>query len=284
MFPLELGLKSVLLAEVHVILHVVLGKLAGAWAPALRTVRYFALGVRLRLERLLHPDIPLILWPHVFFPILVAATPFMKVILLLLLAVILEDDIAGFILVDKEKNPRSLELVEGTVRNQFYLKEFTQIIEYVLDLALPLAGATAIPVELLQDGDEALIDLMVPGYHLFEVLSLFLLHELEELRQMLVHGLRIGLLHEALVEDDLFGDLKIVLEVLRIIHLEAQLEQLIVEPPQHAIHEHPVVPHLLHDAVLGDEVEVERVGESRRLREYLAIVVGEQARQLLVVD
>lgn len=282
MFPLELGLKSVLLAEVHVILHVVLGKLAGAWAPALRTVRYFALGVRLRLEGFLHPDIPLILWPHVFFPILVAATPFMKVILLLLLAVILEDDIAGFILVDKEKNPRSLKLVEGTIRNQFYLKELTQIIENVLDLAL--AGAIAIPVELLQDGDEALIDLMVPGYHLFEVLCLFLLHELEELRQMLVHGLRIGLLHEALVEDDLFGDLKIVLEVLRIVHLEAQLEQLIVEPPQHAIHEHPVVPHLLHDAVLGDEVEVERVGESRRLREYLAIVVGEQARQLLVVD
>ena len=284
MLPLELGLESVLLAEVHIIPHVVLGELAGVRAPALRTVRYFALRVRLRLERLLNPDIPLILWLHVLFPILVAATSLMNVILLLLLAVILEDDIAGFILVDEEKNPGSLELVEGTIRNQLNLKEFTQIIEYVLDLALSLSPANAISVELLQDGDEALIDLMVPGYHLFEMLSLFLLHELEELRQMLIHDLSIRLLHEALVEDDLLGDLQIVLEVLRIVHLEAQLEQLIVEPPQHAIHEHPVVPHLLHDAVLGDEVEVERVGESRWLREYLAIVVGEQARQLLVVD
>ena len=47
----------------------------------------------------------------------------MEVILLFLLfAAVLKDNIASLILIDKQKNARSLELVEGTVGNQLYLK------------------------------------------------------------------------------------------------------------------------------------------------------------------
>lgn len=125
---------------------------------------------------------------------------------------------------------------------------------------------------------------MMPCDHLFEIIFLILLHQLKKLSQMLVHGLRICFLHEALIENDLFGDLEIVLQVFFIVDLEAQPKQLVVESPQDTIYEHPVILYLLYYAVIGEEIVIKQIGESGWLGEYLAISVGEQARILLVAD
>jgi hypothetical protein len=106
------------------------------------------------------------------------------------LPLVLEDNIAGSIGIHVEVDPRSLELIKGTIRNEFNLKKLAEVAENDLHFLLPLPS-NALLVQLLQDRNEAFIDLMVPCYDFFKRLGFIFLHHFKEFSQILIVGLSI---------------------------------------------------------------------------------------------
>lgn len=179
----KLWLKCVLLTEIAIIFHIVLGKLA--WAFTGFTNWY------------LTSDILGVLFRNNFlFPFLLA----------FLLIIFFIDYITFSLILNDEVYISFLKVIDGMVWQEGNLEYHAQIIKDEFYFILVLRDWASLFNEMLKDYDQALVYFMIPRKNLLKT-CIFIFHHCKKLCYVFVMCFSIVLMDETAIEKDIFGDI-----------------------------------------------------------------------------